>query len=90
MIPPKHPDYRVAGGEPVAGDAHLDGQYIAGQRSWRPRRARGDIAGRLSRRESDDQVGKIPRVSYPESIRTIFPSPFAPVRLLSLRRTVVS
>ena len=30
MIPPKHPDCRVALGEPVAGDAHVDGQYIAG------------------------------------------------------------
>ncbi len=30
MIPPKHPDCRVAGGEPVAGDVHVDGRYIAG------------------------------------------------------------
>ncbi len=75
MNPPKYPDCRIAGGEPFARDAQVDGRYIAGQRSWRPRRARGDIAGGLSRRESDDQAGSIPRVSYPEPNRTIFPSP---------------
>ena len=88
MIPPKHPDDRVALGGPVAGDVHVDGQYVARTESWRPRRASGDDAGGLSRRKSDGQAGNIPRVCYPESNRTIFPSPFAPGRRLSLRRTV--
>ncbi len=55
MIPPKHPDDRVALGEPVAGDVHADGQCIAETES-RQGQSRGARAALEATTQADSAV----------------------------------